>query len=86
MKELKAISTLLFTPGHRPERFEKTKEVGSDGMIIDLEDAIALPDKDAARATVIEYFTYSPPSPDFFRCIRINSLPDTFVSHFDINT
>jgi len=74
MKELKAISTLLFTPGNRPERFEKAKEVGSDGIIIDLEDAIALPDKDAARATVMEYFQYSPPSPDFFRCIRINSM------------
>ena len=61
MKELKTISNLLFTPGNRPERFEKAKEVGTDGIIIDLEDAIALPDTDAARATVIEYFQYSTP-------------------------
>jgi (S)-citramalyl-CoA lyase len=74
MKELKAISNLLFTPGNRPERFEHAKEAGSDGIVIDLEDAIALPDKDAARATAIEYFQHSTPSPGFFRCVRINSM------------
>jgi citrate lyase beta subunit len=45
MKELKAISNLLFTPGNRPERFAHAKEAGSDGIVIDLEDAIALSDK-----------------------------------------
>jgi citrate lyase beta subunit len=74
MNELNAISNLLFTPGNRPERFAHAKEAGSDGIVIDLEDAIAWPDKDAARAMVVEYLQHSTPSPGFFRCVRINSM------------
>lgn len=36
---------LLFTPANHPERFLKAHELGSDGVIIDLEDAISLEDK-----------------------------------------
>lgn len=38
--------TLLFVPGDRPERVTKARESGCDGIIIDLEDAVA----DAAKA------------------------------------
>jgi citrate lyase beta subunit len=47
---------LLFTPGNRPERFAKAAATGADGLILDLEDAVSLPDKDKARATLIEHF------------------------------
>jgi citrate lyase beta subunit len=47
---------LLFTPGSRPDRFAKAAATGADGLILDLEDAVALAGKDAARATLVEHF------------------------------
>ncbi len=41
--------TYLFVPGNRPERFDKAVASGADAVIVDLEDAVAPPDKDAAR-------------------------------------
>ena len=43
------LNSLLFVPASRPERFGKALEAGADGVIIDLEDAIAPADKDSAR-------------------------------------
>jgi citrate lyase subunit beta/citryl-CoA lyase len=45
-------STFLFVPGTRPERFIKALDSGADGVIIDLEDAIAHDDKEAARVAI----------------------------------
>ncbi len=42
----------LFVPGNRPDRFAKAAASGADGVIVDLEDAVAASDKDAARATI----------------------------------
>lgn len=42
----------LFVPGNRPDRFAKAAASGADGVIVDLEDAVAPGDKDAVRATV----------------------------------
>ena len=39
----------LFVPATRPERFAKALASGSDAVIIDLEDAVNLADKLAAR-------------------------------------
>lgn len=39
----------LFVPGDRPERFAKALASGADVVIFDLEDAVALAAKDAAR-------------------------------------
>lgn len=43
----------LFVPATRPDRYFKAAASGADGVIIDLEDAVAANDKDAARATLI---------------------------------
>ncbi|MEV5177871.1 CoA ester lyase [Streptomyces flaveolus] len=40
---------LLFVPGHRPDRFAKAASSGADLVVIDLEDAVAVGDKAAAR-------------------------------------
>ncbi|OZA76219.1 aldolase/citrate lyase family protein, partial [Polynucleobacter sp. 39-46-10] len=45
-------STFLFVPGTRPERFSKALDSGADGVIIDLEDAVAEEDKESARAAI----------------------------------
>ena len=62
----------LFTPGTRPERFAKAKDVGADVLIIDLEDAVAPEDKPQARKTAIDYF--SAPTDGPHRALRINGL------------
>lgn len=47
--------SILFVPGNRPDRFEKACASGADLVCIDLEDAVAPQDKEAARETVIEF-------------------------------
>jgi citrate lyase subunit beta/citryl-CoA lyase len=49
-----ALRSLLFVPGGRPDRIAKIGRYGADGVVLDLEDAVAAPDKDAARAMVVE--------------------------------
>ena len=44
--------SFLFVPGNRPERFVKAFASGADAVIIDLEDAVPLDAKDAARAAL----------------------------------
>lgn len=45
-------TTYLFVPGDRPDRYGKAVASGADVVILDLEDAVAPADKDAARAAV----------------------------------
>ncbi len=47
--------SFLFVPANRPQRFDKACEAGADVAIIDLEDAVAPPDKAAARQAVLEW-------------------------------
>jgi (S)-citramalyl-CoA lyase len=44
------ITAPLFVPGHQPERFTKAETAARQGIIIDLEDAVAAERKDDARA------------------------------------
>jgi len=46
-------SSLLFVPGSRPDRFAKAKAGGADLTVIDLEDAVAAADKQAAREAAL---------------------------------
>jgi citrate lyase beta subunit len=45
--------SILFVPGHRPDRFEKALATGADAVVIDLEDAVPPAEKAAARAAVL---------------------------------
>jgi len=49
-----AISTVLFVPGNRPDRFSKALASGADLVCIDLEDAVAPEAKAEARRQAIE--------------------------------
>ncbi|MFI7114882.1 HpcH/HpaI aldolase/citrate lyase family protein [Amycolatopsis sp. NPDC049868] len=44
--------TLLFAPGHRPDRFAKAAASGADAVVLDLEDAVGTESKEQARAHV----------------------------------
>lgn len=48
-----AASSILFVPGSRTDRITKALASEADLVCIDLEDAVAAPDKDSARATVM---------------------------------
>jgi (S)-citramalyl-CoA lyase len=63
-----AANSLLFVPGSRPERFAKARAAGAGLTVIDLEDAVALGDKDLARAAALG----EAPASDL--SVRINAL------------
>lgn len=46
--------TFLFAPGNHPRRVEKAFTLGADAVILDLEDAVAVSEKVAARKPVAE--------------------------------
>jgi citrate lyase subunit beta/citryl-CoA lyase len=46
--------SFLFVPAHRPERYQKALSSGADAVIIDLEDALPIAEKDAGRALLLE--------------------------------
>ncbi|WP_408647730.1 HpcH/HpaI aldolase/citrate lyase family protein [Xanthobacter dioxanivorans] len=50
----------LFVPGDRSDRFAKAAAAGADAIILDLEDAVAAPAKNAARAALATGFTALP--------------------------
>jgi citrate lyase subunit beta/citryl-CoA lyase len=52
MNAITAARSFLFVPGDRPERFGKALAAGADQVILDLEDAVALARKDAARDAI----------------------------------
>jgi citrate lyase subunit beta/citryl-CoA lyase len=52
-----AATTYLFVPGDRPDRFGKAVASGADVVVLDLEDAVAPADKDAARDAVAAWLT-----------------------------
>lgn len=51
----------LFVPGNRTERFDKALASGADAVVVDLEDAVAPADKDAARAALAGWLHPSRP-------------------------
>lgn len=57
MTVLALAQSLLFVPGSRPDRFDKAAASGAHAIVLDLEDAVALPDKDAARDAVAAWLS-----------------------------
>ncbi|WP_234195328.1 HpcH/HpaI aldolase/citrate lyase family protein [Pseudacidovorax sp. NFM-22] len=68
----------LFVPGDRPERFAKAWDSNADAVILDLEDAVAPQDKDAARAAVAAWLSAERPV-----WVRINAC-DTAAFEGDL--
>lgn len=54
------LRSLLFVPGHRVDRFAKALAAGADAVVVDLEDAVAPADKDAARAALAGWLDSNP--------------------------
>lgn len=70
-----SLKSWLFTPATKSDRFARAADVRADGLIIDLEDAVAPASKKEARAAALRYLEAIPA--EHLPCaLRINS-PDT---------
>ena len=70
------IRTALFVPGNRPDRVEKAFNTDADVIIIDLEDAVPLSEKETTRSKVREKVTQFA---DRIILVRINALGSPFI-------
>ena len=66
--------SFIFCPGNRPEMFPKALRTGADIVCIDLEDAIAPRDKDAARSQTLALFRTPQAADGIERMVRLNCL------------
>lgn len=62
--------SILFIPGNNPGMLQNADILGADALFVDLEDAVALGEKDTARTLVKEYLNTFKPETDIF--VRIN--------------
>jgi citrate lyase subunit beta/citryl-CoA lyase len=51
-KSIRPLRSLLFAPGNHPRRVEKALSLDADAVILDLEDAVAVAERPAARTAV----------------------------------
>ena len=51
---MEPMRSMIFTPGHRHDLVAKAIRSGADGVIVDLEDAVALDEKANARAMLAD--------------------------------
>jgi citrate lyase beta subunit len=72
--ELAACRSALFVPGDRPDRYAKAAASGADAIVVDLEDAVAPAQKDAARASALRYLAEPVGRPGCYRILRLNAL------------
>ncbi|AKN32067.1 citrate lyase [Clostridium carboxidivorans P7] len=82
MKRLRR--TMLFMPGNNPGMLQSAPILGADSVILDLEDAVSLTEKDSARRLVseaIKFIDYSAVE----LVVRVNPL-DTEYGPKDIDT
>jgi citrate lyase beta subunit len=75
--------SLLFVPGLRPDRLRKALVTGADCVCVDLEDAVAVDQKDEARRLTLPVFAENRPK-NCEAVVRINSL-DTLHGLRDID-
>ncbi len=67
--------SMIFAPGDKPRMFSRALDMGADMVCIDLEDAVAPDDKDAARdGTVGVFRQFQPGTKVPETLVRINSL------------
>jgi citrate lyase beta subunit len=62
MADMNLMRVLLFTPATHPEYIGKAAASGADGMVIDLEDGVALEAKEQARTNLLALLNKPRPS------------------------
>tara|TARA_Y100000768_G_scaffold325727_1_gene262821 strand:- start:236 stop:1096 length:861 start_codon:yes stop_codon:yes gene_type:complete len=76
--KLKVRRSFIFTPGLKPDMFPKAIESGADMVCIELEDGIAINDKDEARNNTIEALKTLEVNSDVELVVRINNQRTKF--------
>lgn len=71
------VRSWLFAPGNRPHIVQKALASDADAVIVDLEDAVPLAEKDEARATVAQLLSSRSGDPRIV--VRINALSTPFA-------
>lgn len=74
---MRRFRSLLFVPGDRPDRMAKAATSGADALILDLEDAVTLSAKGAARDAVAQ-FLRGPRECILF--VRVNPLDSGMIA------
>ncbi|HEY3372984.1 MAG TPA: aldolase/citrate lyase family protein [Prolixibacteraceae bacterium] len=77
MKNFRNRRTMLYIPGNNPAMIQQGGVYGADSILLDLEDAVALNQKDAARALVRNMIQVT----NFYDaevCVRVNHLSTPF--------
>jgi citrate lyase subunit beta / citryl-CoA lyase len=79
---LRPLRSVLFLPGSNPRALEKARALPADGLIFDLEDAVAPEAKEGARASLAASLIASGYAPREL-IVRVNPL-DTAWGHADL--
>ena len=81
-RELSATRSFMFAPANHPRRVEKVFQLGADAIILDLEDAVAIAEKEATRAKVVAAFQQADRRSRHY--VRVNSLETSYCRE-DLN-
>ena len=73
---MKPLRTALFAPGNRPDRVEKALNLNADAVIIDLEDAVPIAEKESTRGIVKQLLDGNPGKRIY---VRVNALTTPYV-------
>ena len=76
------LRSLLFVPGDRPDRVQRAASCGTDALILDLEDAVAIEGKEAARGQVAAALRERSRRVPYL--VRVNALNSHFLDE-DLN-
>lgn len=68
---MKPLRTALFAPGNRPDRAEKALALNADAVILDLEDAVPIAEKEKSRPLIREVLDKNPGKRMY---VRVNGL------------
>ncbi|MGH3433873.1 MAG: HpcH/HpaI aldolase/citrate lyase family protein [Thermocrispum sp.] len=74
MSDADRLRSVLFVPGTRPDRLAKALSAGADAVVVDLEDAVAATDKDAARRTALRALQEVQRPADLLLLVRVNPV------------
>ena len=80
--QILASRSFLLVPGSHPDRFSTARAEGGDGVIVDLESAVAPAEKQQACEAALAFFR-QPREAGFVRMLRINS-PHTMEGLHDL--
>jgi citrate lyase subunit beta/citryl-CoA lyase len=77
------LTSLLFVPADSPRKMDKARGAGAAGLILDLEDSVAPPNKAAARDGLGAWIDAARPPRDWALWVRVNAL-DTRLTAADL--